>query len=162
MPLNSETKTHIEAAIKHLADERDQKQQIVTALHTRIKELNSGIATLQSSLTPESSAYPPSFAPRPLRYENISVRWAILDLLHDSEKAMTTSEIAESLKAAGVQTRAANFTNNVSAVLSTTMKEKHKEVQQLPDSRWELTENGIQAIEHIRTTSKFRRSCGLW
>lgn len=75
----------------------------------------------------------------------------------DSEKPMSTAEIAERLKAGGVQTKAANFANNVSAVLSTTMKEQHKEVQQLPDGTWELTDNGESAIEHIRTTPKFRR-----
>jgi len=84
------------------------------------------------------------------------VRWAILDLLADSE-AMTTAQIAETIKAGGVPTRASNFVNNVSAVLTTTMKEKHKEVQQLPDGRWELTDNGRNAIAHIRTNPKFRR-----
>lgn len=71
---------------------------------------------------------------------------------------MNTSEIAEALKAAGVQTRATNFANNVSAVLSTTMKEKHSEVEQLPDGRWQLTETGVNAIEYIRTTPRFRRA----
>ena len=85
----------------------------------------------------------------------MSVRWAILDLLAESE-AKTTAEIAEALIAAGVQTRAANFANNVSAVLSSTMKEGHDEVQQLPDGKWQLTENGRSAIEHIRTTPRFQ------
>jgi len=85
----------------------------------------------------------------------MSVRWAVLDLLAESEPK-TTAEIAEALIAAGVQTKAANFVNNVSAVLSTTMKEAHSEVQQLADGKWQLTENGRSAIEHIRTTPKFR------
>jgi mRNA-degrading endonuclease toxin of MazEF toxin-antitoxin module len=69
---------------------------------------------------------------------------------------MTTAEIAESLLAAGVQTKAANFANNVSAVLSTTMREQpHGEVQ-LSDGKWQLTEKGKAAIDYIRTTPKFR------
>jgi hypothetical protein len=67
-----------------------------------------------------------------------------------------TAEIAEALIAAGIQTKATNFANNVSAVLSATMKEQHAEVRQLPDGKWELTESGKSAIEHIRTTAKWR------
>jgi hypothetical protein len=74
---------------------------------------------------------------------------------------MATAPLADALKAAGVQSKAAIFANNVSAVLSTTMKEAN-EVQQLPDGRWELTETGIGKIEHIRATPKFRRGIGLW
>ena len=128
---------------------------------TRIKELNNSIQTIVRTLNPDTA----SFQSTPLRssglkYEFMSVRWAILDHLHDSGPK-TTAEIAEALKAAGIRSKATNFVNNVSSVLTTTMK-MHDEVQQLPDSRWELTENGINAIEHIRNTPKFRRSCGSY
>jgi len=163
MLLTDEVKAHIQGAIEHLESERQQAQHQVTAAQLHIKELNSSITTLQKSLNHEASPFRSFHAPlRPphLKYANISVRWAILDLLHDS-KAMTTPEIADALKAAGIESKAANFANNVSAVLSTTMT-KHNEVQQLPGGRWELTENGIKAIEYIRTTPKFRRGCGAY
>ena len=163
MPLTSDLKPHYEAVLHDLEAERQQVQQQLGSLQARLKELHNSISTLAKRLNPDaplSSSYPLA-PPRPnYKYANISVRWAILDLLNDSS-AMATSEIAEALKSAGVQTRAANFANNVSAVLSTTMKE-HGEVQQLPDGKWELTENGKQAIAHIRTTPKFRRGCGTW
>jgi len=69
---------------------------------------------------------------------------------------MTTAEIAESLKAGGIETRATDFANNVSAVLSTSMKGNHGEVKQLSDGKWELTESGKSAIDHIRNLAKFR------
>ena len=160
MPLDNESKGHVDAVLQLLEAEKDQVQKQVAAGQARLQEINASIGTVKSL----NSSAPPlqSFSSRPphLKYATISVRWAILDLLHDSG-AMFSAAIADALKAAGVRTRAANFVNNVSSVLSTTMKE-HDEVQLLPDGRWELTENGIKAIEHIRTTVKFRRGCGTW
>src|SRR5208283_5039521 len=124
----------------------------ISDLQARVRDFNTSIATVNKSLDADTST--PSKLPlatsRPpnSKYANMSVRWAILDLLNDSEP-MTTAEIAEALKAEGVQTRAANFANNVSAVLSTSMKEQHSDVRQLHDGKWELTESGRSAIEHI-------------
>jgi hypothetical protein len=159
MPLSSDGKTHFEFVLQHLETERSQVQQDLASLQARMKELQISITALSRSINPDSPPRPLSpIRPVSQKYANLSVRWAILDLLNGS-KAMNTSEIAEALKADGVQTKAANFANNVSAILSTTMK-GHKEVEQLPDGRWQLTETGVSAIEHIRTTSKFRRACG--
>jgi hypothetical protein len=161
MTLTSDLKANYEAVLRDLEDNRQQVQQQLAVLQAELKQLHNSISTLSKRLNPDAPPRPLA-PPRPqnLKYANISVRWAILDLLNDSQ-AMATAEIAEALKSAGVQTRAANFANNVSAVLSTTMKE-HGEVQSLPDGKWELTENGKQAIGHIRTTPKFRRDCGTW
>jgi hypothetical protein len=162
MPLTPELRASYEAVLRDQESERNEVQQQVSAGQARLKEIHNSIATLLKRLNPEAATTnPTSSSLTPSRqsskkYVAMSVRWAILDLLLDSQKAMTTAEIAESLIAAGIQTRAANFANNVSAVLSTTMKEEHSEVQQLPDGKWELTENGKSAIEHIRTTPKFR------
>ncbi len=154
-----ELKASYEAVLRDLQTEQQQIQQQLGPLQARLKELHHTINTLSKRVSPDASL---SRAPLPfrqpsLKYANMSVRWAILDLLNDS-LAMTTPEIAETLKEKGVQTKAANFANNVSAVLSTTMKDKHKEVQQLPDGKWQLNENGKNAITHIRTLPKFRRS----
>jgi hypothetical protein len=158
MPLSSELKVSYEAVLHDLeAEQADTHQQLVQ-YQNRLKELHHSILTLKKRL---EVADPPSPTSTTLsrqpdrKYTYMSVRWAILDLLAESE-AKTTAEIADALKAAGVQTKAANFANNVSAVLTTTMKEQpHDEVHQLPDGKWELTENGRRAIEHIRTTPKF-------
>jgi hypothetical protein len=154
MPLPEFLKTHYEAVLDDLKKERLDIQQNLASLNLRMRELNGSIDTLEKRINPD----PFSAAGRPSqqRYANISVRWAILDLLFNS-KALLTSEIAEALKAGGVQTKAANFANNVSAVLTTTMKDRHDEVRQLPDGRWELTETGRSAIEYIRTSPKFHK-----
>ncbi len=158
MPLTPELRASYEAVLRDQESERDEVQQQVSAGQARLKEVHNSISTLLKRLNPDavtspsSSVNPPRQSSR--KYAYMSVRWAILDLLAESEPK-TTAEIAEALIAAGVQTKAANFVNNVSAVLSTTMKEAHGEVQ-LADSKWQLTENGKSAIEHIRTTPKFR------
>lgn len=158
MPLTQDLRSSYEAVLSDLELERDETIKQVSVLQARLKELHHGITTLTkrvNSDAPNSSSSIPSTAPTK-RYSAMSTRWAILDLLADSEPK-TTAEIADALKAAGIETRAANFANNVSAVLSTTMKEQHKEeVRQLSDGKWELTENGRSAIEHIRTTPKFQ------
>jgi hypothetical protein len=160
MPLTPELRASYEAVLHDQESEYNDVQQQVSAGQAKLKELNNSISTLRKRINPDaaptysSNSVTPS-RPSSRKYATMSVRWAILDLLAESGPK-TTAEVAEALIAAGVQTKAANFTNNVSAVLSTTMKEQHSEVQQLPDSKWELTENGRSAIEHIRTTPKFR------
>ena len=159
MPLSPESKAAHEIVLRDLEEERNEALQQVVAFNNRVKEINQSISTLRRRLNPDgvsSSLLSPIPSRLPgKKYAFMSVRWAILDLLAESEPK-TTAEIAEALIAAGVQTKAANFANNVSAVLSTTMKEQHNEVQQLQEGKWELTENGKSAIEHIRTTPKFQ------
>ncbi len=162
MPLTPELRSSYEAVLQDQESEYNDVQQQISAGQARLKELNNSISTLRKRLNPDASVATTSHSslvtpsrPSSKKYAYMSVRWAILDLLAESEPK-ATAEIAEALIMAGVQTKAANFTNNVSAVLSTTMKEQHDEVQQLPDGRWQLTENGRGAIEHIRTTPRFR------
>jgi len=162
MPLTPELRASYEAVLHDQESEYSDVQQQISAGQARLKDLNSSISILRKRLNPDatttissSSSVTPSRPPSNRKYASTSVRWAILDLLAESD-SKTTAEIAEILIAAGVQTRAANFANNVSAVLSTTMKEQHNEVQQLPDGKWQLTEKGRSAIEHIRTTPRFQ------
>jgi len=162
MPLNIELRANYEAVLRDLEADRANVQQEIASLGARMRELQASIYTLSRKVNPDSDptlSHPtPTLRSPGHNYANISVRWAILDLLHDSE-GMTTSEIAEALRAGGVQTKAANFVNNVSAVLTTTMQKSHKEVEQASEGKWRLTETGVSAIEYIRTTDKFRRGC---
>lgn len=160
MPLTNELKASYDAVLRDLQSEHSDIQQQIVPLQARLKEIHNSIATLAKRINPDAPSNLITSLPRPaqLKYANMSVRWAILDLLNDSQKAMTTPEIADALKAAGIPTQAANFANNVSAVLSTTMKERHHEVDQLPTGAWQLTERGRDAIAHIRTTPKFKRA----
>ena len=146
----ADLKSQYEAVLHDLEADRDQTQEQLATLQAKVKELNQSIATLSARLNIDPSSRAPVTARPSFQYANMSVRWAILNLLNDSEP-MTTPAIAEALKTGGVESRAANFTNNVSAVLSTNMKELHKEVEQLPDGKWQLTETGKNAIAHIRS-----------
>jgi hypothetical protein len=147
------------SAYQHLEAERQEIMRDLAPLNARLKEVLGIQASLLKRINSETS--PQSTTPsRPnQKYARISVRWAILDLLNQSPDGMSTAEIAEALKAGGVQTEAANFANNVSAVLTTTMKAK-QEILPLPDGRWKLSLIGESAIAHIQTTTKFLRACG--
>lgn len=160
MNLSNEQKSAYEIVKSHLETERGSVQAQLVALGSRMRELNNSIGTLAKHLQVDTpTLFPTSSAPRTSapRYANLSTRWAILDTLVDSGP-MATSEIAEALKSAGFSTRAASLANNVSAVLTNTMRDVHQEVQSLQDGRWELNEKGKHAIAHIRTTPKFLRA----
>lgn len=163
MPLSSDKRASYEVVLRDHEQERDELQQEISERQSRLKEVQNYIAYVGRRLAEDSpSKNPPAQTSSRIqtqRYANMSMRWAILDLLND-DGAMTTAEIAKALEDAGnkERSRAANFANNVSAVLSTTMKEQRKEVEQLPDGRWQLTENGKNSIAYIHTTPKFRRS----
>jgi hypothetical protein len=87
----------------------------------------------------------------------MSVRWAILHVLGDTHAPMSTGEVVESLQngGAGVHSKANNFSNNVSAVLSD-MKNERLEVESL-DGRWVISENGRSALAHIKLKASQQR-----
>jgi hypothetical protein len=156
MPLSSDLKASYEAVLQDLESQRADVQHQVGELQKRLHDLNHSIGTISKSLTPETSSSPLLISrPANHKYANTSVRWAILDLLSDSEPK-TTAEIADALLTGGIPTKAANFANNVSAVLSNTMKESRKDVEQLPDGKWKLTDSGHATIEHIRSRRESR------
>lgn len=160
MPQAGETRAAYEAAYRHLEDERLEIMRVLAPLQARLKEVLGTQASLRKRINSDATTSSPNPSRPNQRYARISVRWAILDLLSTSPNGMSTSEIAEALIAGGVQTEAANFANNVSAVLTTTMKPK-QEIAPLPDGKWKLSPTGESAIAHIRTTDKFVRACGI-
>ena len=160
--LTSDLKAHYEAVLNDLEGERTGVRHEISELHRRLRDLDYNIASLSRrvGLAPPIPASRPAAPHGPSsqhqKYARISVRWAILHLLSESEP-MATSDIADTLKANGVITRAANFINNVSAVLSTTMKGAG-EVEMI-EGRWRLTDKGWSAIHHIKTSPKFIQAC---
>jgi hypothetical protein len=153
--VSDDIKLHLQAVLDHYCEVRNQTHAQVSELQAKLKEQQNTIASLAKELY--GSSVPPSVnLIGSMKYANISVRWAILDVLESGPLA--TADIADILKREGVTTKAANFTNNVSAVLSTTMKGVD-EVRQTPDGKWELTEKGQNAIYHIRPSPKFKKSC---
>jgi hypothetical protein len=157
-----EVKEVFEATIRYLEAERIEIMQQLAPLQARLREVQGTQATLLKRVNLDTALQPPTpIRPTSQKYARISVRWAILDLLNDSD-GMTTAEISEALMAGGIQTRANNFTNNVSAVLTSTMQKDHQEVEQLSDGsgKWKLTLTGVSAISYLRSTEKFQRACG--
>lgn len=157
MSVSDDVKTAYELVVRDLETEKQQLCEQNAAINARIKELHSSIQSLRRRISPEtSSALPPSSGIRfpNKKYVNVSVRWAILDLLNGTE-GTNTSEIADSLLAGGIQTKAANFANNVSAVLDAMTKKS--EVHKTTAGVWQLTETGKSACDHIWNNPKNRR-----
>ncbi|MGB7549534.1 MAG: hypothetical protein WBM14_17490 [Terracidiphilus sp.] len=159
MPQDAQSKTAYEAAYRHLETERLNIMGELGPLNARLKEVLGMQASLLKRINPDTPSPNINISRPTQKYTRISVRWAILDLLNQFPNGMSTSEIAEALKAGGVQSEAANFANNVSAVLTTTMKTK-QEVLPLPDGKWKLSLIGESAISHIQSSEKFMRACG--
>lgn len=164
MALSPELKAAYELVLKDLESEKTQVRTEVAALQRRLRELDQSVTTHRRKLglQPETSfAVVQGTLPLPLdqKYAFISVHWAILHLLSEASGPMTTAEIADALMKAGVKTRAANFVNNVSAVLSANMRPKGEEEVELLEGKWRLTEVGRSKIAFIVASPKFRRSC---
>jgi hypothetical protein len=157
MQQDTQSKTAYEAAYHCLEAERLQIMRELAPLNARLKDVLGTQASLLKRINPDASSQPRISSRPNQKYARVSVRWAILDLLNQFPNGMSTSEIAEALKAGGIQSEAANFANNVSAVLSTAMKAK-QEVLPLPDGKWKLSLIGESAIAHIQTTEKFLRA----
>ena len=86
------------------------------------------------------------------RYSNMSVRWAVLNLLsEDATGPLATPEIARRLEEGGITTKGARFSSIVSAVIST-MKAKG-EVE--GEGTYQLTQMGREAWQHIKITPRY-------
>lgn len=94
----------------------------------------------------------PIAPPASHRFGSMSVRWAILLLLDEATSDMSTADIVAALEAGDIRakSKAVNFSNNVSAVLSD-MKSPRAEVE-VTDGRYKITEKGRSAIHHIKLT----------
>lgn len=163
--IDDSRKAKFQGALDLLLEEREQKHQEVVKIQKALRELDGAIITLRQridpTLLPHVMPQPPA-NPRyreDQRYADISVHWAILHLLSEANRPMTTGEIADGLQARGVRTRAANFANNVSAMLSSTMRERGDEEVETIDGGWRLTERGRNKIAHIMTTPRFLQRC---
>jgi hypothetical protein len=89
------------------------------------------------------------------KYSNMSVRWAILNLLaEDAVGPMPTGKIAEALNAGGLNSKTGkNFSSNVSAILSV-MSNTRGEVEST-ETGFRLTPNGRAAWEAVKHTPQY-------
>src|SRR5689334_4211290 len=131
MPIE-ELKSNYEAVLKDLFAQRAAHQRAIGERQRIIAELDQTIAGISKSYqliaasdphigASAQNALPPPVAVRPpptnQRFATISVRWGILYLL-DENDGLSTAEITNALRSGGIRSKASNFANNVSAVLS--------------------------------------------
>jgi hypothetical protein len=165
MSLSPELKASYQIVVKDLEQKRVVTHADVVAGQKRLRDLDEKITGLYREMgvplpAPALVLRKNEAAMQPdQKYALISVHWAILHLLSEAKSGMTSAEIADALTNAGVKTKAANFTNNVSAVLSTNMRPKGEEEAELVDGKWTLTELGRNKIAFIVVSPKFRRAC---
>ncbi|MBI2687438.1 MAG: hypothetical protein HYX27_14085 [Acidobacteria bacterium] len=166
MKINDQLKPQYTAVISDLEVERDAIHKELGALQKRIRELDNTLVTLRHRVDPgyappskivELRHRDPSF-PENEKYTRIGVRWAILHLLGE-RGPLATADIADALVQRGVRTKAANFTNNVSAMLTATMRTKGSEEVESVASKWQLTENGRNKLAKIVASPDFLNAC---
>jgi hypothetical protein len=89
------------------------------------------------------------------KYTGMSVRWAILYLLAEHTTSPTgRAEIAKALREGGITSNAQDFASNVSAVLSTMVNER-REVEQVQDSGYQITQHGREVWAGIKRTPQW-------
>jgi len=141
---------HYRAVLSDLNRQRD-------VYRLKINEIEQAIASLHRLIPTEVKTELPPPPQINAAYQNVpkgqfggmSVRWAILYLLSEiATGPLTTGEIASALREGGIQSNAAKFAGNVSAILSVMRSQKH-EVEGVGDG-WVISESGKQAWAHIR------------
>ncbi|MGA8030153.1 MAG: hypothetical protein WB992_23655 [Bryobacteraceae bacterium] len=155
MMVSDSLRPSYEAVLRDLSIERSDVHKSVADLQRRLKELDYNIGSLSRRLGIVGTLPGMANSLNPLQasiaevqqYGTVSTRWAILLELKKSTVPMSVQAIADALLAGGMRTKATNFNNNVSAVLSD-MKNKNNEVDVI-DGKWFLSEVGKSAADHI-------------
>lgn len=155
-------KPHYDAVLRDLESERADVHRDVASLQRKLRELDYNIASLSRrlgivadfpSMNGTANALQSGIV-ESQKYLTVSIRWAILlELNKPGGQAMSAQEIADALQTGGINTKAANFTNTVSATLSAMKKDK-QEVD-VTDGKWFVTAIGTSAADHI--AGKLRR-----
>jgi hypothetical protein len=178
--MNADLHAHYEAVLLAEKREREQLCLELRRLNAQLKQKDALIAALAASLVADDAASRALSKPLPFpqpvglgaaepppadpaRFENISVRWAILSLMTDytpDAELRTPTEMAEALIAGGVRTGGANFAANVAAVVST-MKARN-ELESPGDGKYGLTPHGKDVWQTIKLSSRYQnRRYGL-
>lgn len=140
--MSSEMSKHYQAVLNDLEQRRQRCQK-------ELAELDRAIAFMRKPLPPQAHSVYSG------KYSNMSVRWAILNLLaEDAVAPMPTSEIAEALQKGGISSRGKSFSSNVSAVLSQMTKER-EETEQV-GSGYCISEHGREVWEGIKNTEQYQ------
>jgi hypothetical protein len=144
--------------VEHYRAVLDDLQQQRDLCQLKITEIDKAIASLRHLIPEEAKEeFPASLHVRlPLapsvqagKYTGMSVRWAILNLLNeDVSGAITTGDIADSLRRGGITSAGKNFPANVSAVLSN-MNRVRGEVTSTEEG-WVIATPGRNAWARIR------------
>jgi hypothetical protein len=163
--VNAELRPQYQVVLDDLQKDRAELHRQVAEMQRQLQELDYNIASLSRRLIPSAPAVPvPIDQPTPQtpdsqKYAFISTRWCVLIELSQAGAPRAAHEIADALLAGGFRTRASNFSNNVSATLSS-MKSGRGEVD-VVDGKWTITEVGRSAAHHIMTT-KLRKTFGRY
>jgi hypothetical protein len=105
------TRRSYEGALRDLEIRSADTHRQVADLQALLKELNQTAQTLKRLLSEGNSAQQMTLIQNPdsYRYVSMSVRWAILCLLTETDQKLSVQEIADALIAGGVRTEASNF-----------------------------------------------------
>jgi hypothetical protein len=146
---------HEQAELERLKGEIRLKEGVIAGLTAALAAHDAEAKAMASRALP----FGPPPIPEHLKYDGMSVRWAILGLLAEDPAAvggMTTPEMTAAITAGGFRSPAAkNFAANVSAVVSDMVKKK-LELELIADGKYAITPYGREVWEGIKRNPQYR------
>lgn len=151
-------KTQYEAVLRDIEGRVASTQKNVAELQKQLRDLNQTAENILKLIREDTGGQQILLLPDPAsqRYAHMSVRWAILCLLTETNQALSVQDIADKLIQGGIETMATNFANNVSSVLSQMKARPNPEVE-VVDGKWAISETGRSAWNHIRNKQLSKR-----
>jgi len=145
-----ELKAHYDAVARDLETRKITHRAAIEEHKRALEEIDQTIAGIKR-LTTEMNGSRDSVhvLAGGRRFATMSMRWAILHVLGETQGAMASSDIADALRAGGANSNAVSFNSNVSAVLSK-MKSGKGEVSLTESGKWEMTDIGRSVLARIK------------
>lgn len=168
-PPNNEHYSQVLSDLRGKADAARQRIKTLTAeidrLDTEAEVFENAITVLESTMArdtivvdvPDRIEHGPNVNTISIVFKGLSVRWSILWLLFDYvSNPMPVSEIAQTLRQRGIESKSQNFNSNVSAVLSQMSAKDPPEVES-DGGHFRLTKHGREIWSGIQEAHpKFR------
>jgi hypothetical protein len=129
-------------------------EAVLRDLEQQRKDLDMAIQGIRNVLASKSNTAGHDPVSRSkTRFAMMSVRWAILWTLSESDRALPTGEITQRLLDGGTPKSGQRFNSNVSAVLSVMVKKD--EVASL-DNGYGITKHGQEVWNGIKASPKYQ------
>lgn len=134
----------------------DHYKAVLNDLEKQRADLDKHIEFIRNQLSHQAdttAVLPPREAGKP-NYAGMSLRWAILNVLADTSRSLSTGEITQKLLDGGMPETGKRFSSNVSAVLSAMVNARY-EVES-KDGAYAITDHGQTVWNGIKGTPQYQ------